>query len=173
LSSSQRSFASENEEPSTQTRDEGGFYLSSPVVVRGKDFDLLKWWQDSASAYPRLAQVAKDILAIPLAQVGVERVFNSSRDVIGDRRHRLQATTLQKIMFLKDSIAQEDQEDIMDTGNEETTDAFEHPLELPAPGADVANLGGDTEPDTDDDTEQSPSVRHRPKRMRTLPKRYL
>ena len=85
----------------------------------------------------------------------------------------MQATTLQKIMFLKDSIAQEDQEDVMDTNNEETADAFEHPLELPAPGADVANLGGDTEPDTDDDTEQSPSVRHRPKRMRMLPKRYL
>jgi hypothetical protein len=32
-------------------------------------------------------------------------MFNSLKDIISNRRHRLQATTLQKVMFLKDSIA--------------------------------------------------------------------
>ncbi|EMD63973.1 hypothetical protein COCSADRAFT_50538, partial [Bipolaris sorokiniana ND90Pr] len=58
-------------------------------------------WRVNSSTYPHLAKVAKDILAVPIAQVGVERVFNIAKDTIGDRRHRLSAQTIQQIMVLK------------------------------------------------------------------------
>jgi hypothetical protein len=38
-------------------------------------------------------------------------VFNLAKDVIGDRRHRLAAKTLQRIMVLKDSISHEIDQD--------------------------------------------------------------
>jgi hypothetical protein len=69
------------------------------------DFNVLAWWKLHEAAYPHLAQVAKDILAIQIAQVGVERVFNVAKDVIGARRHRLSAQTIQQIMVLKDTIS--------------------------------------------------------------------
>ncbi|KAG9384439.1 hypothetical protein A1F94_003986 [Pyrenophora tritici-repentis] len=58
----------------------------------------------------RFTQKSLDILAIPIAQVGVERVFNVAKDVIGSRRHRLSARTIQQIMVLKDTISQEEEQ---------------------------------------------------------------
>jgi hypothetical protein len=67
----------------------------------------LSWWKASESTYPRLAQVAKDVFAVQIAQVGVERVFNLAKDVIGDRRHRMSAQTLQKVMMIKHHILED------------------------------------------------------------------
>jgi hypothetical protein len=68
-------------------------------------FDILAWWKTYEEDYPHLARVAKDILAVQVTEVRVERVFNLAKDVIGDRRHRLAAKTLQRIIVLKDSIS--------------------------------------------------------------------
>jgi hypothetical protein len=89
------------------TRQEGELYLSASCVIPRHDFDLLGWWKANECTYPRLARVAKDILSVPIAQVGVERVFNTAKDLIGDRRHRLAAQTIRKTMLLKHSISQE------------------------------------------------------------------
>jgi len=162
-------------------------YLSSPVVLRTDDFDVLQWWETHEAMYPRLAQVARDVLAVPLAQVGVERVFNCSKDVIGDRRHRLKPATLQRIMFLKDVIALED--DIaIDDGMEAEDALVDDVLDLPAPimqplvtlnfvsapGPVYTPYRGDTEENTDHEEEQddSPLIASRPKRKRRTPERY-
>ena len=71
------------------THQEGESYLSTPCVKQVEEFNILEWWGANEASYPQLARVAKDILAIPISQVGVERVFNTARDVIGDQRHRL------------------------------------------------------------------------------------
>jgi len=46
--------------------------------------------------------MAKDFLAIPIAGVGVERVFSSARDVCTYRRNRLKGTTISDIMICKE-----------------------------------------------------------------------
>jgi hypothetical protein len=93
---------------------EGEAYLSTPPVIPNESFTILGWWKAHEEDYPLLAQVAKDILAIPVAEVGVERVFNMAKDVIGDRRHRLAAKTIQQIMILKDSISHEMDDGLFD-----------------------------------------------------------
>lgn len=113
LSQSERSqsceLISEDGEQSTgATRQEGETYLSTPIIMEHKDFDLLAWWRENQATYPRLALVAKDILAIPIAGVGVERVFNIAKDIIGDRRHRLKAQTIRQLLVVKHGISDED-----------------------------------------------------------------
>jgi len=45
--------------------------------------------------------MAKDILSIPASGVGVERLFNTARDVCHYRRNCLNADTIEIIMLLK------------------------------------------------------------------------
>ena len=58
--------------------------------------------------------MAKDFLAVPLAGVGVERIFSQGRDVIYYRRNRLKGSTIGNIMICKNhwrDLANSDDED--------------------------------------------------------------
>ena len=94
----------------TPTCREGELYLSIPIIWPSSNvpFDILGWWSEHEGAFPHLARVAKDILAIPIAEVGVEREFNIAKDLIGSRRHRLAARKIQQIMVLRSSLCQEE-----------------------------------------------------------------
>jgi hypothetical protein len=52
--------------------------------------------------YPRMAAAARDYLAIPAAEVAVERLFNHGRDILGVRRHSLNGETMRRVMILRD-----------------------------------------------------------------------
>jgi hypothetical protein len=58
-------------------------------------------WKKIEPKYPTVARMAKDILSIPASGVGVERLFNTARDVCFYRRNRLNPTTIEMIMQLK------------------------------------------------------------------------
>lgn len=120
----------EMSEEGLSARQEGESYLSTPIVRGGESFNLLAWWRVNEVTYPRLAQVARDILPIQIATVGVERVFNVAKDVIGDRRHRLHAKTIRDIMFLRDSYTRDENRELIDEDsdpNDLVTDLFELP----------------------------------------------
>ena len=81
-------------------------YLDSDVV----EFDEKKrdwiytWWRGHLDEYPRMAAAARDYLAVPGAEVDVERLFNSGRDLLGLRRWSLSSGTMRKLLILKDSL---------------------------------------------------------------------
>jgi len=50
-----------------------------------------------------MAQVAQDHLAIPAAEVDIERLFNNGRDVLGIRRFSMKGRTLRTLLRLKDA----------------------------------------------------------------------
>ena len=75
-------------------------YLDGKEVLPAKQ-DILECWQFLEPKYPTVARMAKDILAIPLAGVGVERVFNLGRDTCNYRRGHLHGETIKKIMIVK------------------------------------------------------------------------
>jgi hAT family C-terminal dimerisation region len=81
-------------------------YLDSPVVEwDGKKDDknwVLKWWKANTLQYPIMSQVARDYLAISIAEVDVERLFSSGRDLIGLRRHSLSPDTMKALMLCRD-----------------------------------------------------------------------
>jgi hypothetical protein len=130
IQSQSTSFSSQNfeaDENIGKTRQEGESYLSTPCVRTSEGFTILGWWKANEAVFPHLARVAKDVLAIPISEVGVERVFNTSKDVIGDRRHRLSSQTVRKIMIMKDAIFQDEQDDTPATppGDDEVDDLLE------------------------------------------------
>jgi len=81
--------------------------LESPLYsVNGDGLDILEYWKSQAVIFPALAAMAKDVLAIPIAGVGVERLFNMARDVITYRRGRLNGETIEAIMMIKFDLLQ-------------------------------------------------------------------
>jgi len=51
--------------------------------------------------FPTLASLARDIFSIPATGVGVERLFNSARDICYYRRGSLSSTTIQDLMMFR------------------------------------------------------------------------
>ena len=82
-------------------------YLDSPPVnwshhmIGDADAEwVLKWWKANAFNFSLMAKAARDYLPIPSAEVGIEREFSNARDVLGLRRHRLNAETMRWLMLL-------------------------------------------------------------------------
>ena len=48
-----------------------------------------------------MSQVAQDYLPIAAAEVDVERLFSTGRDLIGLRRHSLSEETMKALMIMK------------------------------------------------------------------------
>ncbi|KAJ5033214.1 hypothetical protein NUH16_003130 [Penicillium rubens] len=57
------------------------------------------FWKDHQRKFPVLASVAGDIMSIPATGAGVERLFNSARDICHYRRGSLNPETIRDIML--------------------------------------------------------------------------
>jgi hypothetical protein len=84
--------------PRIAEKDELGAYLASPPAEF--DADALQWWKANARSYPRLAEVARDYLAIPASGAAVERVFSGGTDLVADKRGSLSVETIRTCMCL-------------------------------------------------------------------------
>ena len=76
-------------------------YLQTPPLNIFNQPDPLKCWKVLEAEYPTVAQMARDVLAIPATGVGVERLFNVGRDTCHYRRNRLDGKTIEMIMLIK------------------------------------------------------------------------
>ncbi|KAI1514223.1 Dimer-Tnp-hAT domain containing protein [Pyrenophora tritici-repentis] len=137
-----------------------------------KEWDIL-----SEKRFTEKKSVAKDILAIPIAQVGVERVFNVAKDVIGSRRHRLSARTIQQIMVLKDTISQEEEQGldylVAQLGEDgEPIDEVNDLFELPASLEHTFDIDEENQTTEEESEEEVQEERQLPPRKRQRPQRY-
>jgi hypothetical protein len=64
-----------------------------------KNAQPLTWWRDHQDEFPTMAKIARDVLSIPANGAGVERLFNSARDVCHYRRGSLQPQTISDLMM--------------------------------------------------------------------------
>ncbi|KAJ5360381.1 hypothetical protein N7517_009572 [Penicillium concentricum] len=101
--------------------DELSQYLDSDIAP-------LVFWRENAYRFLTLVALARDVLLVPATGAGVERLFNTARDICHYRRGRLSATTIQELMmfllflqefFTRDEIeaAKEEKEITTDTVN--------------------------------------------------------
>ncbi|EED15747.1 conserved hypothetical protein [Talaromyces stipitatus ATCC 10500] len=67
-------------------------------TVKKKPCDF---WKEMEDKYPTLARVAWDIFSIPATGAGVERLFNSARDICYYQRGSLNSTTIQDLMMFQ------------------------------------------------------------------------
>ena len=56
--------------------------------VEGKP-DIQSWWAEHSGKYPKLAKIAREVLAIPASSSSSERVFSVTGSIVSKRRHRL------------------------------------------------------------------------------------
>jgi len=61
--------------------------------------DLMSWWKENESQYPRLSVLAKKYLAIPSSSVSSERIFSKAGHLISQRRSMLRPNIVNKIIF--------------------------------------------------------------------------
>lgn len=59
----------------------------------------LVFWKEHQNEYPILASLARDVLTTPASGSGVERLFNSARDICHYRRGSLKPQTIKELML--------------------------------------------------------------------------
>jgi hAT family protein len=59
----------------------------------------LSFWRHNQHRFPAIAALARDVLSIPATGAGVERLFNTARDVCHYRRGRMKSETIQELMM--------------------------------------------------------------------------
>jgi len=77
-------------------------YLLYPRLTsteRGS-FNLMNWWEANERNYPRLASLAKEILAIPATSVPTERTFSDAGNIITAKRSRLLPENVDMLVFI-------------------------------------------------------------------------
>ena len=77
------------------------FQLYNLLPLSPPDTDPLEFWKVNESQYPRLANMARDYLAIPSTSVPSEQCFSTSKHLITDTRNRLAGKTVRACMCLK------------------------------------------------------------------------
>jgi hypothetical protein len=68
-------------------------------VIDTIEISPLSFWRDNQHRFPAIAALARDILSIPATGAGVERLFNTIRDVCHYRRGRMKSETIQELMM--------------------------------------------------------------------------
>ncbi|KAK6810429.1 hypothetical protein RU639_013759 [Aspergillus parasiticus] len=59
------------------------------------------YWKEHEHDYPVLSRLARDLLSVPATGAGVERLFNSARDICHYRRGSLNESTIQDLMMYR------------------------------------------------------------------------
>ncbi|KAM3497415.1 hypothetical protein MY10362_009233 [Beauveria mimosiformis] len=87
--------------PRPQCRDEYEEYTSEPAILI--DIPALQWWLDAQqrTRWPRLSQLAVNVLSIPAMSAEAERVFSGARRTISWERMRPGEDTIERVECLK------------------------------------------------------------------------
>ncbi|XP_062099854.1 zinc finger BED domain-containing protein RICESLEEPER 2-like [Humulus lupulus] len=72
------------EEDGGKTKNEVDRYLTEDVepMIKGENFDILKWLAKNASKYKILSTIARDVLVIPVTTVASEAAFSTSGQIL-------------------------------------------------------------------------------------------
>ncbi|CAH9110130.1 unnamed protein product [Cuscuta epithymum] len=83
-----------------ELEDEGG---SSQIEFdENEEFDVLKWWKSKERMFPILAQMAKQVLPMPVSTIVVEQEFSSAGNVLTASRTSLSAESLETLICYHD-----------------------------------------------------------------------
>jgi hypothetical protein len=85
--------------PKRPCNDELVAYLEEPTE-RMSNSELLNWWKEKSSRFPRLSSVARKFMAIPASSAASESVFSTAGRTITDLRSRLNPETVSHLMFI-------------------------------------------------------------------------
>lgn len=72
-------------------------YLQEPIPAI--NIDILNWWLERATKFPRLSMLARFIFAIPASSAAPERNFSNAAHFVSERRCQLSTTTVENILI--------------------------------------------------------------------------
>jgi hypothetical protein len=84
-----------------EPRNELQAYLDLTPVEDFESKNLFSWWELRKGQFPRLFNMAMDILAIPAMSSENERAFSTAKLILSSQRHSLQFETVQALQCLK------------------------------------------------------------------------
>lgn len=71
-------------------------------MPRTTDFNVLEYWKTHCVRFPILAQMIRDILAIPISTVASESTFSIGGRVLDPYRSSLKPSTVEALVCLRD-----------------------------------------------------------------------
>uniref|UniRef100_A0A7C8ZQ40 HAT C-terminal dimerisation domain-containing protein n=1 Tax=Opuntia streptacantha TaxID=393608 RepID=A0A7C8ZQ40_OPUST len=93
-------------------------YLDASYERSDGTFDILKWWKRHIDTYKVLAQMARDILAVPISTMSIESAFSTLGRVLDPFRSSLGPKTVETLIctqdWLRASTIRIDVEQLMD-----------------------------------------------------------
>lgn len=92
-----------------EQKTELDWYLESPAMHLNVDLDILEFWSGMSKCYPNLANLARDILAIPISTVPSKSVFTIGEKVVSPRRCTLEPDLLEMLISLHDWACPKDE----------------------------------------------------------------
>jgi hypothetical protein len=75
-------------------------YLSAAATL---ETDIWSYWESHEQHLPGLAQMAKDILAVPISGVSVKRLFSTACQICSYMQNRLRPSTIRKMIVVKNA----------------------------------------------------------------------
>jgi hypothetical protein len=72
-------------------------------VDEARGEDPLVWWRNNQLSFPLIAQLARELLAVPASSAGAERVFKSLSSTLSKRRRRLYDSKAEAIVFVHEN----------------------------------------------------------------------
>lgn len=92
-----------DELPQPAAYNEIDTYRNLPITS-DDNFDLLAWWKTHKAQLPRLAQVAKHILAIPASSAASERNFSAAGLTVDKLRSMINPKNVDDLLFLRSNM---------------------------------------------------------------------
>ncbi|XP_058816189.1 zinc finger BED domain-containing protein 4-like [Topomyia yanbarensis] len=90
------------ESPGTTFSIELDKYMAEPILPRCND--PLIWWGERKCIYPNLYTIMQKRLCIPGTSVPCERIFSKTGQICSERRSRLTAKNISKIVFINHNL---------------------------------------------------------------------
>ena len=77
-------------------------YMVEGNIPRSQD--PLKYWENHRNIYPNLFRLSLQFLCTPASSVPCERVFSKAGEIASKKRNRLNAKTLEQLLFLNKNV---------------------------------------------------------------------
>lgn len=106
--------------------DEVLLWSQSIFDAETTNVDLLTFWRKKQHEFPKIAAIARKVLAIPASNTSVERLFSLAKVAVNDRRTSLGIEKIDKLMFLKKNLMS--LEHMFDTNDSSTSLHFKRKI---------------------------------------------
>jgi hypothetical protein len=73
-------------------------YFLEDVETPSESFDILMWWKVNSTKFPILAEIARDVLAIPITTVASESAFSTGGRMIDPYRSSMAPKTVEALV---------------------------------------------------------------------------